>query len=335
MKLSRVTWTIVLAICVVGSRSLPAQAPAAPAFEVASVKPLPPMETLTQEIASGKRSFEMLLGPTVSGARFDGMASLTDLITRAYNVQPLRMIGPEWMRSQLFEIHAKIPESASKDQVPQMLQNLLSERFKLMTHWEKKEQPVYALIVSKGGHKLKEAASTESPAKTATEKAGSGEGEKRTIVAPFGRIQIDPSSGSTGSSERTGQVRSITETGLLIKYAKTTMSELAETVTQYVDRPVIDMTGLKGSYQVSLEISRAEQSNMMRRLMPNAPLNSGSLTGPSGSPPASGLAGVTASDPSGTGISRSLQQMGLKLDSRKEPVDMLVIDRIDKNPTSD
>ena len=114
-----------------------------------------------------------------------------------------------------------------------------------------------------------------------------------------------------------------------------TMPELAEYLTAYVDRPVVDMTGLKGSYQVSLEISRDDQSKMLRKQVPGLLLNSAGLNAPSGMPPASGLAGVMPSDPSGSGISRSVQQMGLKLDSQKALVDMLVIDRIEKIPTSD
>ncbi len=333
MKLGHFTYTVLLAFCfaLCGS-SLLAQTPTPLSFEVASVKSLPPMETLAQEIASGKRSSAGLFEATVNGARFDiGMASLTGLITRAYSVQPYQIVGPGWMHSQLFEIHAKIPEVATKDQIPQMLQTLLAERFKLATHLEKKEQPVYALTVSKDGHKLKEAVQTdkssdsgEDPAKTSP-----APGKEETISGPFGKVTV--------SSAKYGQVKISTgKNGTRVtEYPKMTMAELAAMLTQYEDRPVVDMTELKGFYQVALEISAQDQTNMLRKQMPNLFLNSGGSNAPAGVAPGSGLSGVAASDPSGGGIIRSVQRLGLELDSRKAPVDTLVIDHIEKIPTDD
>src|SRR5205814_5568237 len=66
--------------------------------------------------------------------------------------------GPDSMKSQRFDILAKMPEGATKEQVPEMLQALLAERFQLKVHRENREQSIYALVVGKGGPKLKEAA---------------------------------------------------------------------------------------------------------------------------------------------------------------------------------
>jgi len=113
---------------------------------------------------------------------------------------------------------------------------------------------------------------------------------------------------------------------------KVKMSEFADMLTQYVDRPVTDMTELTGAYQVSLDLSRDEILNIARHVMPDLPLPStgGSL---GGAAPATGLAATAASDPSGGAIFQAVQQLGLKLDSRKAPVDMLIIDSIEKTPT--
>jgi uncharacterized protein (TIGR03435 family) len=63
----------------------------------------------------------------------------------------------DWSGGERFDISAKLPEGASRDQVPAMLQNLLTARFKLATHREYREQPVYALVAAKGGPKLQPA----------------------------------------------------------------------------------------------------------------------------------------------------------------------------------
>jgi uncharacterized protein (TIGR03435 family) len=129
------------------------QAPAAaPAFEVASIKPAAPLDA--NAVMSGK----LHLGMRTDAARVDiGYLSLADLIHLAYRVKPFQISGPDWMGGQRFDIQAKIPEGASTDQVPEMLQALLAERFKLAVHRENTEQAVYALVVGKGGSKMKDA----------------------------------------------------------------------------------------------------------------------------------------------------------------------------------
>src|ERR1035437_6542153 len=121
---------IVLTAC-----SVFAQTPAAPlAFEVATIKVA---ETIgPAQIASGK----IHVGMKVDAARVDiGYLSLADLIAMAYKVKPFQITGPDWMSAQRFDILAKMPEGATKDDVPVMLQALLAERFKLTLHRENKE----------------------------------------------------------------------------------------------------------------------------------------------------------------------------------------------------
>ena len=83
--------------------------------------------------------------------------TLTGLAMIAYGVRVYQVVGPDWTRSQLYEVTAKPPDGARKEQISEMLQNLLAERFRMKTHWETREQAGYALVVGKSGPKLKKA----------------------------------------------------------------------------------------------------------------------------------------------------------------------------------
>ncbi len=74
----------------------------------------------------------------------------------AYGVKTYQISGPAWLDTERFDIVAKVPQGATKDDVKLMLQNLLADRFKLTLHREKKDMPMYALLVAKNGPKLKE-----------------------------------------------------------------------------------------------------------------------------------------------------------------------------------
>ena len=122
-----------------------------PAFEVASIKPSEPITPAM--VAAGK----LHAGMKIDGKRVDiGNFSLMQLICKAYDVKPYQVSGPSWLQAvglagQRFDIVANLPEGATKEQVPQMLQNLLAERFKLAIHQASKDQAVYAMVIGKGG----------------------------------------------------------------------------------------------------------------------------------------------------------------------------------------
>lgn len=79
------------------------------------------------------------------------------ILMEAYGVKAYQIAGPAWMDDDCFEIVAKMPEGATRDQVPAMLQALLAERFGLVAHKENRPHPVYALVVDKGGPKMQAA----------------------------------------------------------------------------------------------------------------------------------------------------------------------------------
>ena len=141
--------------CITNAPALRAQAESVPKFEVASVRPSPPLHLpLTAPIQvgmfrdKGRVEFELM--------------SLRDLIIVAYRIKPWQLPGtPDWMTTEVFDIVATIPQGVSAAEVPDMLQALLAERFGLRIRREYKEMPVYALTVGKGGPKFR-----ESPPKT-------------------------------------------------------------------------------------------------------------------------------------------------------------------------
>lgn len=96
-------------------------------------------------------------------------STIRDLIADAYGVRRNQVSGePNWLDSRRFDVVAKVPEGATRDQVKLTLQNLLAERFKLTLHRETKELPIYALVVDAKGPRLKDSTSQAG-------KGGSGE----------------------------------------------------------------------------------------------------------------------------------------------------------------
>jgi uncharacterized protein (TIGR03435 family) len=301
-------------------RSIFSQAATSPSFEVASIKPAAEITPGLGKaiIASGK----LHIGMSVDGARVDiGYMSLADLIPIAFAVRPYQVSGPEWMKVQRFDILAKIPEGAAKEQVPEMLQALLEERFKLKVHRENRDFPVYGLVVGKAGSKLKESPpETDTPA---TDAAQPG------LTVGVGENQVRINAGRGGASLFSGQNRTTKVTPgpdgqMRLEMSKMTMPAFAEMLTRLTDRPVIDMTELKGNYQIGLDLSMDTLVNVARAAGVAIP-----AFGARGEPSRPAV----ASDPSSGSVFASVQQLGLRLDPRRSPVEFVVVDQVEKMPT--
>ncbi len=154
---------VLLSVCGAGFAQTPA--PEKIAFEVASIKPSPPPEP-------GKgRTFGWNGGP---GTDDPGMfrcsnCNLPMMLTLAYDVKGFQLTYPKWMDSERFEISAKVPAGATKAQLALMMQDLLTERFKLTLHRETKEMKVFDLTVAKGGPKFPQ--HVDQPAEDASQDA--------------------------------------------------------------------------------------------------------------------------------------------------------------------
>jgi len=107
------------------------------------------------------------------------------------------------------------------------------------------------------------------------------------------------------------------------------MAAFAELLTRFVDRPVLDMTEMKGSYQVALDLPMQDLMAVARA----QGVMGGAFGGPGGGAPGANTAVPAASDPSGSAIFSAVQKLGLKLDGRKAVVETIVVDHLEKTPT--
>jgi uncharacterized protein (TIGR03435 family) len=225
---------------------------------------------------------------------------------KAYGVETDQISGPGWIDSEKYAIAARVPPGTTEDQFRVMLQNLLTQRFKLTLHHEPKELSVYDLIVAKGGPKLKPAAAKDpndtdsdeppvGPAAMVLDKEG----------CPVVRPGVKSGSGKFGPGVTCS------------RFNKTSMPELATTLRPFVGMEeglsgidtvhVVDKTGLTGEFDITLKFH-------MTMRFPGQPANPEDVEGPD--------------------IFAALeQQLGLKLQKTKITLDRIVIDSANRIPT--
>ena len=292
-----------------------------PAFEVASVKAAAEPSRMPMFCIIPCSPGERL---TVTGSRVDiRYMSLFNLIVTAYRLKPFQLSGPDWIKNERFDIAATIPAGVTKDQLPEMIRSLLADRFKLTVRRDTKEQPVYALVTAKSGSKLERSAADpaaalpEAPAGSQELYTPSGEGRMLQgggFVVKGG--SLGPMRGGRGSSG-----------ALQFEFLALTMPGLADIITPHMDRPVVDMTNLKGAYHILIE---------------NHPPSDGGGDGrgvrkdgpPQARPGGEAVDPGPRSDPFFEGLSATLEKSGLKLEKSKAPVDLIVVEHVEKAPTA-
>jgi uncharacterized protein (TIGR03435 family) len=292
------------------------------AFEVASVKPSAPITP--QMVQSGK----LHVGMKIDAARVDiGAWSLAQLIGEAYKVKGYQIVGPDWLKnlatSQRFDIMATMPAGSTKEQVPEMLKALLAERFKLVAHQDTKETNVYALVVAKGGLKIKESVPPPPPADEDPAKPASTGSNSVSIKQSGTGATI-----SAGTGETQKMTMSPDQKSMRLEISNVTLSKLAEGLGPMLDRPIVDMTELKGRYDVVLDLSMQDVLNAARAAGANVPSGASGGSASAAANPAD-----AASDPGGGSIFTAIQSLGLRLDKRKEQLVTVVVDKIEKMPT--
>jgi len=256
------------------------QAPAV--FEVASVKPSHSHPVST----GGEKGPGVATTPSFEADHLTFRArsvSLFTLIVEAYGLKfcrpladrcPMLSGGPAWLTKDLFDVDAKGSPGSTEyntmqlrnGEAPQLqeeLRNLLADRFSLTAHFEKRQLPVFAFTVAESGIRMKKADAGESP---------------KIIFKP-----VNPTSGVQGT-----QVIAV----------RSTVQELADLYSKFMDRPVIDMTGLTDRFDFTVQYEADTDSQ-----------------GPFGA--------VTAP----TLFQAFEKQAGLKLRAAGGPVNVLVIDR--------
>lgn len=280
-----------------------------PTFESAVIKPIS-AEQFYAPIKTGQKPH---FGVTIDKNRVDmGYQTLSDIVARAYEVAPFQIVGPDYLKTEHYDILAKLPAGASEAQVPQMLQGLLAQRFGLKMHRDKKEGQIYALVVSKTGLKRMKPA-------TAEEMAPEPMKGDQTQSTPFGNMTMRPTPGNgmVGFMPGFGTLKvSVGPAGEHIELSNLTTARFAQMLTSGADRVVIDKTGLQGSYEASFDISLDGQRPRTQS--------------------AGGEAGVAAGMVSATALNpmfQAVEQLGLQLEQQKDLVDTIVVDNIEKTPT--
>jgi uncharacterized protein (TIGR03435 family) len=259
------------------------------------------------EVASIKPSTERPINQVVVGVKIDGSQarisylSLKDYIGTAFRVRANQILGPDWLASRRFDIVAKIPEGASQADVPEMLQTLLIDRFHMKMRREMREFPVYALKVAATGLKLTE----------------SGPGEANAN----GTVDISAGGNANALGINFGGGSSISMGSGTLEIKKLTMRVIADSLTRFLDRSVVDSTNLKGAYDLTIELTPEDRMSMMIR----AALNAGMTLPPQ--------ALAMMDNASNGSIFEGLKKAGLTLEPQRAPLEVLVIDQIDKTPT--
>jgi uncharacterized protein (TIGR03435 family) len=292
-------------------------------FEVATVK-----STVLDMAAM--QSGRAHIGTRIDSGRVDiGTAPLFRLICAAYRLKPYQVVGPDWMKTATFDVQGKIPAGVSTDKVPEMLQALLAQRFGLKLHHESREQAVYALVQAKGGAKLTESAPA-APADAAAKTDGPPlpsmaiptlQGDVQMSKGPQGILLTMPGGEINASIRATPiQGQGSQPKRLHLESSNMSMKTLAELLsTGAVDRVVLDQTGLKGSYDIAIDISEFDAMGIVRQSITFMSMGN------------EGKDGV-APDPSGSALRASIQNLGLSLEAKKLPIDIVVIDHAEKTP---
>ena len=298
------------AVFLFAAAGLHGQAPAPLAFEVASVRPsgpLPPrgrggMATITPE----RLTYQY--------------ATMQRLLMDAYGVGRGQIKGaPAWVTANavdgaaLFDISAKVPPGATKEQVATMLQNLLKERFKLVVHRESSEVSGYALVTARGGPKLKVSAGPPRE----SERNQTVKGAMVLQVGSAGFPELAPGR-NMGGVFKDGTAR--------MRFRDYPMFDLAQQFSFALGVQIVDKTGLSGTYDFTLEFTPPETGSVvaMMAIMGLSPGQTAPLKGNGPNP--------VQLDTLPTVSSAMERQLGLKLEATKIATDSLVIDHVEKTP---
>jgi bla regulator protein blaR1 len=277
-------------------------APRPDALELAAAGTAPSFTTATVKAnTTGSPRVMMRVAP---GGIWDASnVTLESMVRLAYRLQEFQVAGgPAWIYTDRFDIQAQSEQGSAPGEFGRRMQSLLGERFNLKVHTETRELPIYALVFAasdgRRGPSLTPAA-VDCVAFARDRAATAARGAPLTPVRQPGER---PTCGTmTGRGRLSG--------------GGTTMEQLAATLSQYTGRIVLDRTGVSGSFDYELRF--AHDPGLRGR-------------GPGGGLPVP----PEPADPANAGVvsifTALQEQLGLKLDAQRAPVDVLVIDSADR-----
>lgn len=282
----------VVAVLVAVGAAVTLGAQARPAFEVASIRP-----SADQQVNTGAVGIQI----TNQQVRFAAL-SLADYIAMAYEVPRGRVEGPDWLGTTRFDISATLPAGAGQAQMPAMFRTLLEDRFQLKAHREKREFPVYALEVASVGVKLSKSAD-------------------QAVAAADAPMNIAAGGSARGVAFNMGGGTTFQFADNALVGTKLSLAQFADTLTNFVDRPVIDSTKTPGNYDFKLPLTQEDFQGMLIR----SAVKNGVVLPPQ----------VTRLlDTAGIGsLHDALGAAGLALRDRRSPLDVVIVDSMAKAPT--
>jgi uncharacterized protein (TIGR03435 family) len=295
-----------LACVLCATVSVPAQSPQAPAFEVASVR-MAGAGPLTSRITD---------------TRVDISQPMISILSTAFRADARRLVVPD-LNDAYVEIRATVPAGATRQQVPEMLQRLLVERFGLVWHRELRLTDGYALIVGPGGVKMRQVEplnelQKEFPPEPSSAGRGrnditreTSQGTTRTVSIPGGTRWITSRTMYEEIGNRVG--------GVTINAIRMTMAELLPRLESTVDQPIVDRTGLTGLYQFTLDLPPDATIERLRRQLP---LPDGTLPQPSFTAPTGAVS-----------VLKTIEGLGLRLERTRVPMEVVIVDKIARTPT--
>ena len=283
----------------------PAQAPALPEWQIAAGTKMA-FEVASVKLDSGPfRSPNFPLDPGEAyrpvGGRFSADFALMTYITFAYKLsltadqrQSMMAHLPAWVATDRFAIEARAQGTPTKDQMRLMMQSLMAERFKLAVHFETHVVPVLAMVLAKPGQtgpKLRP--HSEGVPCEATPPTDQSPSRNAAVFPPVCEVYM--AENYPNALARFGS-------------RNTTLAVLAGALSGIgrLDRPVVDQTGLTGRFDFSIEF--APESNAPSTPNVDTPAD---LQGPSF-------------------LDALREQLGLKLESNKAPLPILVIDHVQR-----
>lgn len=292
--MTRGLWVPAFAFAALAQQSAPL------AFEAASLKP---SNGTLSDVRMGCR----LVDPSM----YECLPStLRVMLEVAYGVKADQIKGPPWIAVERYSLTAKVREGVAVSQVLVMLRALLAERFKIALHKVVESRRGYELTVAKGGPKMKEVDPAEVAAANAAPPPALGVSAPGTIAARRG--SMPPIGNSTIS---------LSPSGTVSQQAKMPIPQLANLLSTVLGMPVVDKTDLKGTYEVVLTYVPDQSESMYAQL---AQMRADAAETAGAAPVPEANAGPT--------LFQAVEKLGLKLEAKNLPVEVLVIDQANKVP---
>ncbi len=274
-----------------------------PQFEVASIKA---HKSEGMMMRAGMRQ-------TPDGVSISGVP-LSMLVSGALGLPSNQILNePQWADSDRYDIEAKVDaadvpklEKLTREQRMAMLLPLLEDRFGLKFHHETKVMEVYALVVDKGGPKLQPVKLDETSGGAMPPAPGNGN-------TALGR----PDEGGPAKPPPGAMMMQMSPQGMTLRGVGITTGQLADMIERALGSTVVDNTGLTGKYDYTLTFAPEIGRGLMGG-MPPPPPSGGSPSGEADTPTQAAPSIFTA----------VREQLGLKLQAKKEPVDVIVIDQV-------